>query len=376
MKEFMKAWNINEKQFPHDGSLEEQLAFCVRYAILAPSPYNTQPWFFKISKQTITINIDRRYGLPVIDPDDREMIMCCAASLFALKLALKHFGFSVTTELIPDENDKDLLAKVKVSEEKRKIEENEASEEEKLFEAIARRHTNRGAFADKEIPEDLLRSLKSAASAEGAWLHICSVHEKQMIVNMIEEADHIQTGNKHFRRELASWVDQRRMNSGDGMPEIGLTHNEIMTSFSPSIARRFEGEDSKPADNAQLAEGSPVIAVLGTLSGGSVERIHAGQALMRVFLEAEANGLAISTLNQPCEVPELRLRLHDELDHQGRAHMIIRIGYGGKPVYTPRRPLSSVLEIEGQTFFDSDRKAANDGGNKGLLKKVRKLFKK
>ena len=373
MIDFMQAWKINEKDFPQNGSMAEKLAFCVRYAILAPSPYNTQPWFFKVSGSTVNVYIDRRYGLPVIDPDDRAMIIFCAGALFTLRVALHHFGLSEKVEILPDESDSDLLARVHVSAGDIK----RTEEDEVLFRAVPKRHTNRGAFTDKEVPEDVLRSLKAAATSEGAWLHICSVHERQTVVNMIAEADHIQTGNKNFRRELAAWVDQRRYLSGDGMPEIGLTYKDVMTNLSPTVARRFESENHQAVDNAHLAEGSPVIAVLGTMSGGMVERIHAGQALVKVLLEAENNGVAISMLNQPCEVPELRLRLHDEIAHQGRSHMILRMGYGGKPLYTQRRTLSSLIEVDGKPYTDKKTKVAvNDGGEGGLFGKVRKIFHK
>lgn len=82
-------------------------------------------------------------------------------------------------------------------------------------------------------------------------------------------------------------------------------------------------------------------------------------------------------LNQPCEVPELRLRLHDEIEHQGRAHMIMRIGYGGKPVYTPRRTIETILDIEGKPLITkAKKKAANDKSTGGFIGKMRSLFRK
>lgn len=372
MKEFMKAWSINEKDFPHSGTMTEKLTFCVRYAILAPSAYNTQPWHFKIADNTVSIYIDRRFALPVIDPDDREMIMACSAAMFNLRLAIRYFGYTETTEIMPDPSDNDLLARIRMSEGEAKQDHDDG-----LFKSIPRRHTNRGAFSDKEIPEDVLRALKSSASSEGSWLHICNEHERRAVINLVREADHIQMGDKHFRRELASWTDIRRNRSGDGMPEIGLTYQDIMENFKPSVARRFEGEGNGAANDEELQEGSPVIAILGTMAGGALQRIHAGQALMRILLEAETQGLAVSMLNQPCEVPELRLRLHDEIEHQGRAHMIMRIGYGGKPVYTPRRAIDAILDVDGKPLLSkAAKKAANDKSATGFIGKMCGFFRK
>ena len=47
MKEYqpkVTPWQIKEQDFPHKGSVTEQLLFLLRYAILAPWSHNTQPW--------------------------------------------------------------------------------------------------------------------------------------------------------------------------------------------------------------------------------------------------------------------------------------------------------------------------------------------
>ena len=84
-----------------------------------------------------------------------------------------------------------------------------------------------------------------------------------------------------------------------------------------------------------------------------------GQALMKLCLTAASRGLCVTPLNQICEVPELRLRLHDEINQQGRAHLLLRIGYGGKPHLCPRRNLSSMLSIDGKPF-DEEKMVSKD----------------
>lgn len=350
MTDFLKAWSVTEKDFPHEGSPAEKLAYCLRYAILAPSSYNTQPWFFRVEDNTVRVYADRRYALPVIDPDDRELILACAAALYNLRIAIRAFGYTETTELLPEESNPDLLARVKLGEKAAQIDENDRL----LFKSINKRHLNYGTFSDRPIPDESLEALTAAAKQERAWLHVCTEAERKIILRLVAEADQIQNANKHFRRELAAWADKRRSISGEGLPYLGLSYSEIMNGFSPTVARRFRNDDDKPANDEELSEGSPTIIVLGTKTGVDIERIYAGQAMMRVLLQAECEGLAVSMLNQPCEVPELRLVLHDELNQQGRAHMILRIGYGAKPAFGPRRPLSACLEAEGKLAASLD----------------------
>ena len=46
----------------------------------------------------------------------------------------------------------------------------------------------------------------------------------------------------------------------------------------------------------------------------------------------------------------MRLRLHDEINQQGRAHIILRIGYGGKIKHVARRPLKACLKVSGKAY--------------------------
>ncbi len=159
------------------------------------------------------------------------------------------------------------------------------------------------------------------------------------------------------------------------MPNYARNAVDMIKLPRPRIVRRFESEPAQVVQDDAILDGCPVLAVLGVERGASrLNRLHAGQAFMRVLLQAEVEGLSVSTLNQPCEVPQSRLRLHDEIDHEGRAHMILRLGYGNRPVnFMPRRPLEDVLErVQSSVFLAAnDRPAA---GQSGLWSKFRKLF--
>ncbi|MCB1557104.1 MAG: nitroreductase [Alphaproteobacteria bacterium] len=367
MTDFMDAWKISEKDFPHDGTAAEKLAFCVRYAVLSPSTYNTQPWFFAIRNDTLDLYADRRYGLPVTDPDDRGLEISCGAALYNLRLALRYFGYEENTVLRPDAADDDLMARVALVGPRKQ---DMRPDEKSMFSVLTRRHMNWGAFVDKAVPDPLRRTLESAvANHESVWLHVCTPEERTEILHILAEGDHIQSGDKHFRRELAAWITPRRAGGGDGIPTESARYSKVMSSLSPHILRRFEGHPNCAANDDQLESGAPLVLVLGSRKGGVMARIQVGETLMKLLLTAETQGLAASPLNQPCEVPELRLRLHDVLHQQGRAQYILRIGYGGKPVYTPRRPLEAVMRIEGKA-----RRPELAVPAAGVLGRVRRLF--
>ena len=369
---FMDAWSVSKSDFPHDGSAQEKLAFCVRYAILAPSPFNTQPWFFEIKGDTLTVYADRRYCLPVSDPDDRGLIIAASAALYNLRLAIRNFGYEEITEYLPNAERESILARVKIG---KKSEVSVTPESHKRFEALTSFEFDHSAFSDKAVSQEDVQALKDAVVQERAWLYICDRDCKPEIMNMIAEADQTQTMNKNFRREFASWTDWRRKLGGDGLPQYAKSFSKSMNTFTPSEVRRFKGGEGDVATDDEFTNGVPLLAILGSVTGGMVERILTGQALMRLCLTAASRGLSVSTLNQVCEIPELRLRLHDEINQQGRAHVILRIGHSnGKPELNIRRPLSSVLIVDDQPYHDD--MFAGESGKKQKMSSKRSFLNK
>ena len=59
---------------------------CIRFATLAPSGHNTQPWRFRVAAGRIEILPDFARRTPVVDPDDHHLFvgLGCAAENLAL----------------------------------------------------------------------------------------------------------------------------------------------------------------------------------------------------------------------------------------------------------------------------------------------------
>jgi hypothetical protein len=307
--------------------------------VLAPSGHNTQPWLFKITGDEVEFYADRTRALPVIDPDDRELIISCGAALLHLRIALKHFGYTGVVETFPNLDNPDLLARVRLDNP------GEATAgEHLLFGAIPKRHTNRLSFEDRKVPEFLLSELQAVASEEGAWLHIVQGEElRNAVVDLIEEGERIQWADKRVRRELAMWVHPNRSESRDGMPGYAYGIGDLKSYLEPFYMKTFDLGKGRAARDRQIALGSPVLAVLGTDSDTPLDWLKAGQAQAKVLLRACAEGVSASFLNQPIQVAELRPRLRDTIGRAGFPQLIFRMGYGLEVKPTPRRPVSEVL---------------------------------
>jgi hypothetical protein len=335
----LEPYAIAIDEFPITGTAAEKLRAAVRYAIRAPSSHNSQPWQFHINGDTLELRADRTRGLPVVDPDDRELVISCGAALFHLCLALRHFGWTPQVERLPDAADPDSLAHVRITGAWERTAADEA-----LFRAIPARHTNRLPCTERALPEHLGDALEAAAREEGAWLHVFrTAAARSATADLIAEGDRWQMADKRFRRELAAWLRSTWSTRPDGLSGYALGFGDVMSAAGPLVVRTFDIGRGVAARNQELVTGSPMLALLGTRRDTPADWLSAGEAIAHVLLRAQVDGVSASFLNQPIEVPELRPRLQCVAGRDGFPQMLVRLGFAPQVPATPRRAVSDVL---------------------------------
>jgi len=202
------------EEFPHHVTPEEKLRFLLSYAILAPSTHNTQPWLWEISGDEITLRADFSRQMPALDPEGRELIISCGASLEHLRIAMHAFGYDDETTLFPDRAQSDLMARVRLLENRLT-----APADEELFRAISKRHTNRNAFTEQALPETLLKTLRADADGAGAWLHFFTGEdERKDIAALIATGSDVQACDHEVRWDIANWMSPNDGTRRDGIP--------------------------------------------------------------------------------------------------------------------------------------------------------------
>jgi nitroreductase len=333
-------WSIDEADFPAAGTPAGKLEFLLGYAVLAPSSHNTQPWRFHVCGNAVAVYADRTRALRIVDPRDRELLISCGAALFHLRLALRRFGYADQVELFPDRDDPDHVATVRLGGECEP-----SVEDLRLFESITTRHTHRGDFARREVPAGVVEGLMDAAEAEGAWVaSITDRSQRSALADLARQGDQVQFADPDFRAELATWIRPNGSGEHDGMPGFAFGIPDIVSPFASSAVSALNLGAVWGGRSRQAVENAPVLAVLGTERNGPSAWVGAGQALARMLLHARAEGVYASFLNQPCEVPLLRLRLRDLLGTEGWPQLLLRLGYPrGEPRPTPRRAVDEVL---------------------------------
>ena len=287
----LNPWEIKEDNFPFDGTTTDKLKFLLNYAVLAPSIHNIPPGLFKIVDDAVELYADTTRALPVADPDYRELLISCGAALFHLRIAIRYFGYGDLVEILPERNNRSLLARIRLG--SRRITQ---LEEKFLFRAIPRLDTNPLSFKDCQIPKFLKSELESAADAECINLHITAKIIPQAIcpevINLINLSDRLQTTDPLFR---------------------------------------------------QLATQTPVLMLISSDGDRPPSWLATGEALAHLLLRARIDGVWASFLNQPIQVPQLRSRLKALFPENGHPQILLRLGYAQDTKPTARRSVDEVM---------------------------------
>jgi len=335
----LESWAEAIDEFPISGTPSEQLSAAARHATLAPSTHNTQPWLFRVSGSTLDLYADRSRVQPIVDPDQRELTISCGAALYIIRLTLARFGHDSRCTLLPDPRDPDLLARVTLDgllEPDRR--------HQRLYDAISTRRTNRHPFAARPIPVPVLAKAVAAVDAQGARIQL--VFDQPLfggIAQLVAEADRAQMADAAFRDEVAQSIHANRSHKRDGMPGSVFGMGRLASAVAPTVVRKFDlGLGTARRDVALVAE-SPALAVIWTRGDTTRHWIRAGQALLALLLNLQADGVAASFLNQPLQVGPLRERLRALIACPGSPQLILRLGYAPEVAPTPRRDPSDVV---------------------------------
>jgi hypothetical protein len=307
----------------------------VEAAVRAPSLHNSQPWRFRVHDGTVEVRLDPARRLPTTDPDGWAGRLAIGAAVLNLRLAMAVQHRQPLVRLLPggDRRDPDLLAEITAGPDRPPT-----PTQRRLYQAIARRHSNRQPFWPDPVPAQARSRLVAAAREEGAWLVLLiGPAPVAAVAEVARAADQVLMRDPAYRAELAAWTRDRP--APDGVP--AGAGGPCPQPYDLFPTRPFADQPRLPGHDF---EPQPLVAILGTAGDTPGDQLVAGQALQRVLLTATGDDLAVSLLSQPIEVPSAREQLRTALGQHGPPQMVLRVGYGVPGVPTPRRPLAEVVD--------------------------------
>lgn len=296
-----EIWNILEEDFFKLSSPQEKVKFILRYAILAPSTHNSQPWKFKVSNGGVRIFIDPQRRLPQADPHGRDLFISLGCLLENLVLAARHFGiFEKLDYNLEDEPN--LVAEVRFQWEG---EAGRNAEQEKLFEAITKRVNVRGKFETKTVPEEILTSL-SGLKEGGISLQL--VQEKNHIDRLSSLTAHglrLAHARPAFRQEISQWINSSFSKRLEGLHGYSLKAPAFLSLFLARLVRNFNLSRGLAKITYQSMSSAPLIAVISAQENNPLTWLQVGRLAERAMLALQSQEVRTSIFVASIEMGDL-----------------------------------------------------------------------
>lgn len=321
---------LHEADYRALRSRDEKLRFMVRYAVLAPSNRNSQPWRFTVGSDQITLHADLSRWQQVSDSYQRELYISLGCALENLLVALEHFGFGHYVTLCPDAEDESIAAQVAVLDKAVVSPFRSAG----MFKAIVRRRTNHGRYAKRPVGSEALRKLRDC-NADGDLTLFLTRDEtiRHQVAGLMLKGDALGLSNPKYREELAESIGSGNF----GGPWLLARAQQFAVAYlgvGNSVAR----------GNCKALDTSPVFGLISGTTGHRPLQMKAGQLLERLYLAAAAQGLSLQPISQLLEAEKVRVAFAKRFRAGGVPLIPFRLGYAESLSHpTPRRPMEDVL---------------------------------
>jgi nitroreductase len=282
-----------ESAFPWHGTMEEKIAYLLRYAIPAPSSHDSRSWPFSVVQNTVELRPDPRRWLREGDSDSRELDISLGCALENLLIAAERFGFGHEVVYPADGRTGAPAASVTLLAEGTPS----TCRPAELFEAITTRATNGGRYERRPVPADAAAQLRECAVDGGVGLFLTDDPEiRRQVRKLVVRADRQLVTSAAWRRDAAAVAST---------PFVGLLHST---------------RDDRES------------------------RIRVGQAFERLTLMAARRGLSTQPLSQIVELPEIRRSLQVLLPgREAYPQHTFGVGYARAAVRrAPRRAVGAV----------------------------------
>lgn len=325
--------------FPDTDTVRAALSLAVR----APSVHNSQPWRWRVGSHSLHLYAERSLHLEHTDPDGRDLVLSCGASLNHCTVALAALGWQTKVHRLPNPADPYHLASVEV---------HRAAPSEAdiaLAAAISRRQTDRRNFSYWPVPLGDVARMGARAARMGVTMR--RVEASSAFRAVLAQAVWQHGHDEEYLHELTTWSG--RYASTAGVPARSTPESDPDAAVPGRI---FAGTAL-----AQTPDGTPdrdrgVVLALGTAEDDTTARLRAGEATSLVLLTATALGLAGCPVTEPLEIAETREQLRDDIfGGSSYPQMLLRVGWApliADPLpSTPRHPLSDVVTwLDGTPF--------------------------
>ncbi|OBK29169.1 NAD(P)H nitroreductase [Mycobacterium asiaticum] len=330
----------------------EVIRQAVDLARRAPSLHNSQPWRWVADETTLQLWADPRRRMPGTDPSGRELTLSCGAVLDHVRVAMAAAGWGSITERLPNAHDPAHLATLRF-----RPAASIAAPDQRLAQAIRRRHTDRLPYAAPSPWSPLEAVLRDAVTPYGVSLDVIADDQRPRLAEVSRLTETLRRYDTTYLTELRWWASPFESDASH-VPQSSLV--SASEAARVDIGRAFPptgGGHRRPTVDHDHSK----IVVLSTRRDETAEVLRCGEALSAVLLECTAAGMATCTLTHLTELEHSRAIIGEITGTSGRPQLLIRVGRSPAHEHpaetTPRRPMSEVLDfVPGSSAADGTSK--------------------
>ncbi len=325
-----KAWEPDRKK----GTIEDIVA----YGLLAPSSHNSQPWKFKVEGNIIKIVPDYARSLPYSDRFNRELFISLGCVWANCEVAAKHFGYSVKSEVLPEDEIEDVAIKITCTKGK-------SGKNDELFTAITERKTNRFPHTDEKLSKSIISACSGQKFDKNMSVHIITNSEQiKAAADIAADVAGFVFADPVFKKELQEWLRPVSTKEKDG---IALFDAGVPAKITEMIVKNITQADPKEEAerDRKTVQSSTGLFVLTAPDDSKESWLRAGRAVEYCWLTLTNFGISVAPMGGFVEHPIANQQLMKLLKTKKHPLFFARIGYAKEPTHvSPRRPLEDVLK--------------------------------
>jgi hypothetical protein len=332
-----RAWEIDPSQFPKNGKIKEQLLFLLKFAVLAPSGHNSQPWLFLVEGNKVNFLLEKSRSLEESDPSGRQLMISFGCAIENFIMAAHHFGFETNLSYLPANVKNDLIVSIVCNQ-------TSLPPNDGLVERMVQRHTDRGPYKSLPLNKEFSDNALRLSTDDLKLFIIDDENKKEKLVPIVSEAQVKIMDSNAFRNELSGFVKSSYTSSKTGIPGFALGLPAPVSLLASWMVKKMNlARKSQKQDDATLRK-TPAYMVIATTRDEKLPWIKSGQFFEHVWLMACKYEMVCSPMAAIIQDKACRNNLQQLLNTDLFPQVFFRIGYPEKESRaTPRYMVEDLL---------------------------------
>ena len=335
------AWQVPALSKENQASTNEVLVQCIRYASLAPSSHNSQPWEFRIFGSGIEAHISAERFIKHADKNGRQTRIGLGCAVQNILLAGSKYGFETTI----DRNTGDIPIKISFVQ---STDDTSDSTYSSLVHFMNKRVTGRGVYTDALPSARAQTDIVTYAKSIGLTLKFAAdKSDLELISNILTEALTLAMNSIELREELASYLRSNITQEYHGIPTFGMGFGLIQSFIAPQIIRTTNiALKTQDKTRTLLGTDTPMVGVICSSEDSEVEWLNSGLLYQYTALRLGLEGFTVAPFAAAIEEPFSRNLLSCAVPSEATyPQMCFRIGIPVKATpHSPRLQMEAILK--------------------------------